>query len=204
MLRLACHAFDTKWHAQSLLLVLSALACHAWLLKWHAQVRLRSWRVTPSSSSGMPSLQLPSTPSLDCCTSVTRHAIQVARPWICELFKLGVPCLGPQVARPSGFLELACHAFDTKWHAIVEVLLGMVSWRATPLCSSGTPIVVACHAQSLARHALMHAWTSSLDFSTAVSRLAPGVPRQCIFVAFAPKWHANFTHPASCLSSTHF
>ncbi|KAL4343940.1 hypothetical protein AHAS_Ahas11G0128600 [Arachis hypogaea] len=23
-------------------------------------------------------------------------------------------------------LGLACHAFDTKWHAIVEVLLGMV------------------------------------------------------------------------------
>ncbi|QHN77316.1 uncharacterized protein DS421_19g651570 [Arachis hypogaea] len=141
MLRLACHAFDTKWHAQSLLLVLCALACHAWLLKWHAQVRLRSWRATPSSSSGTPSLQLPSAPSLDCCTSVPRHAVQVARPWICELFKLGVPRLGSQVARPSGFLELACHAFDTKWHAIVEVLLGMVSWRGTPLCSSGTPIV---------------------------------------------------------------
>ena len=105
-------------------------------------MRLRGWRATPSTSSGTPSLQLPSAPSLDCCTSVTRHAIPVARPWICELFKLGVPCLGSQVARPSDFLGLACHAFDIKWHAIVKVLLGMVSWRATPLCSSGTPIVV--------------------------------------------------------------
>ncbi|QHN85996.1 uncharacterized protein DS421_16g542140 [Arachis hypogaea] len=96
----------------------------------------------PSTSSGTPSLQLPLAPSLDYCTSVPRHAVQVARPWICELFKLGVPHLGSHVARPSDFLELACHAFDTKWHAIVKVLLGMASWRATPLCSSGTPIVV--------------------------------------------------------------
>ncbi|KAL4276728.1 hypothetical protein AHAS_Ahas20G0236200 [Arachis hypogaea] len=59
--------------------------------------------------SATPSLQLPSTPSLDCCTSVPRHAVQVARPWICELFKLGVPRLGSQVALRSGFLELACH-----------------------------------------------------------------------------------------------
>ncbi|KAL4306553.1 hypothetical protein AHAS_Ahas16G0189800 [Arachis hypogaea] len=128
---------------------------------------------------------------------VPRHAAQVARPWICELFKLGVPRLGSQVARPSDFLGLACHAFDTKWHAIVKVLLGIVSWRATPLCSSGMPIFLACHA-------LMHASTSSLDFSTGVPRLAPGVPCQCIFVAFAPKWHASFTRPASCFSSTHF
>ncbi|QHN77805.1 uncharacterized protein DS421_19g655990 [Arachis hypogaea] len=96
----------------------------------------------PSILSGTPSLQLPSAPSLDYCTSVPRHAAQVACPWTCELFKLGVPRLGSQVARPSDFLGLACHAFDTKCHAIVEVLLGMVSWRATPLCSSGTPIVV--------------------------------------------------------------
>ncbi|KAL4337294.1 hypothetical protein AHAS_Ahas12G0095800 [Arachis hypogaea] len=32
----------------------------------------------------------------------------------------------------------------------------------------------------------MHAWTSLLEFSTGVPRLAPGVPRQCIFVALAP------------------
>ncbi|KAL4329397.1 hypothetical protein AHAS_Ahas13G0296000 [Arachis hypogaea] len=50
----------------------------------------------------------------------------------------------------------------------------------------------------------MHGWTSSLDFSTGMPLLAPGVPRQCIFVAFAPKWHASFTRPASCLSSTYF
>ncbi|KAL4276366.1 hypothetical protein AHAS_Ahas20G0200000 [Arachis hypogaea] len=82
----------------------------------------------------------------------------------------------------------------------------MVSWHATPLCSSGTPIVIdgsACHAQFLACHALMHAWTS-LDFSSGVPRLAPDMPRQCIFVAFASKWHASFTYLASCLSSTHF
>ncbi|KAL4356862.1 hypothetical protein AHAS_Ahas09G0129100 [Arachis hypogaea] len=75
-----------------------------------------------------------------------------------------MPRLRLQVARPSDFLELAYHAFDTKWHAIVEVLLKM----------------------SLACHAHIHAWTSSLDFSTGVPRLAPSVPRQCIFVAFAP------------------
>ncbi|QHN92874.1 uncharacterized protein DS421_17g587730 [Arachis hypogaea] len=100
------------------------------------------WHVTPGCSSGTPSLQLPLAPSLDCCTSVPRHAAQVARPWFCELFKLGVPRLGSQVAHLSDFLGLACHTFDTKWHAIVKVLLGMESWRATPLCSSGTPIVV--------------------------------------------------------------
>ncbi|KAL4391171.1 hypothetical protein AHAS_Ahas03G0218400 [Arachis hypogaea] len=32
----------------------------------------------------------------------------------------------------------------------------------------------------------MHAWISPLEFSTSVPRPAPGVPRQCIFVAFAP------------------
>ncbi|QHN77754.1 uncharacterized protein DS421_19g655490 [Arachis hypogaea] len=151
----------------------------------------------PSIPSGTPSFQLPSAPSMDCCTSVPRHVAQVARSWIRELFKLGVPHLCSQVARPSDFLELACHAFDTKWHAILEVLLGMVSWRATPICSSGTPIVVdessvprpfcvlhfalwdfvlACHAQFLACHAHMHAWTSSLDFSIDVPCPAPGVP----------------------------
>ncbi|KAL4337314.1 hypothetical protein AHAS_Ahas12G0097800 [Arachis hypogaea] len=40
-----------------------------------------------------------------------------------------MPCLGSQVACPSDFFGLACHAFDTNWHA-------------TPLCSSGTPIVI--------------------------------------------------------------
>ncbi|KAL4356883.1 hypothetical protein AHAS_Ahas09G0131200 [Arachis hypogaea] len=142
----------------------------------------------------MPSLQLPSAPSLDHCTSVPCHASQVAHPCICVLFKLGVPRLGFQVARQSDFLELACHAFDT-------------NWRVTPLYSSGTPIVVdgsACHAQSLACHVHMHAWISLLEFSTGVQRLAPVVPHQCIFVAFAPKWHANFTRPASCLSASHF
>ncbi|KAL4315905.1 hypothetical protein AHAS_Ahas15G0231800 [Arachis hypogaea] len=99
------------------------------------------WRATPSTSSGTPSLQLPSAPSLDYCTSVPCHAAQVARPYICGLFKLGMPLLDPQVARPSDFLELACHTFDTKWHAIVKVPPGVVSWRATPLGSSGMPIV---------------------------------------------------------------
>ncbi|KAL4287573.1 hypothetical protein AHAS_Ahas19G0199700 [Arachis hypogaea] len=81
-----------------------------------------------------------------------------------------VPRLGSQVARPSDFLGLTCHAFNT-------------NWRATPLCSSGTPIVIdgpALWNFVLACHTHMHAWTSSLDFST-------GVPR-----------------PASCLSSTQF
>ncbi|KAL4374039.1 hypothetical protein AHAS_Ahas05G0141900 [Arachis hypogaea] len=86
----------------------------------------------PSTSSGTPSLQLPSAPSLDHCASVLRHAAQVARPCICALFKLGVPRLGLQVARQGDFLELACHAFDTKWHAIVEVLLEMRSYQHPP------------------------------------------------------------------------
>ncbi|KAL4397101.1 hypothetical protein AHAS_Ahas01G0158200 [Arachis hypogaea] len=50
----------------------------------------------------------------------------------------------------------------------------------------------------------MHAWISLLEFSTGVPRLAPGMPRQCIFVVFALKWHASFTRPAFCLSSSHF
>ncbi|QHO23670.1 uncharacterized protein DS421_12g365540 [Arachis hypogaea] len=115
MLGLACHAFDTKWHALSLLLL--------------------------SLCVGVPCL-VAQVARLSDVESVPRHAVQVACPWICELFKLGVPRLGSQVARPSDFLELACHAFDTKWHAIVGVLLGMVGWRATPLCSSGTPIIL--------------------------------------------------------------
>ncbi|KAL4391031.1 hypothetical protein AHAS_Ahas03G0204400 [Arachis hypogaea] len=65
-----------------------------------------------------------------------RHAAQVARPYICGFLKLGMPWLVPQVARPSDFLMLACHTFDTKWHAHG----GMMSWHATPLGSSGTPI----------------------------------------------------------------
>ncbi|QHO57869.1 uncharacterized protein DS421_3g85920 [Arachis hypogaea] len=178
----------------------------------------------PSTSSGTPSLQLPSAPTLDHCTNVPCHVAQVAHPCICALFKLGVPRLGLQVARQSDFLELACHAFDTKWHTIMEVLREMVSWHATPSTSSGTPIVVdgsgvpcpfyvlhlafwnfvlACHAQSLACHTHMHAWISLLEFSTGVPCLALGMPRQYIFVAFAPKWHASFTRPASCLSSSH-
>ncbi|KAL4306446.1 hypothetical protein AHAS_Ahas16G0179100 [Arachis hypogaea] len=50
----------------------------------------------------------------------------------------------------------------------------------------------------------MHAWISPLEFSTGVPRLAPSVPRQYIFVAFAPKWHASSTRLASYLSSSHF
>ncbi|KAL4315707.1 hypothetical protein AHAS_Ahas15G0212000 [Arachis hypogaea] len=147
------------------------LACHTWLLKWHAQVKNGEWRATPLIPSGTPhviGLLHPPWKLIPACHAhdlvlvpvvgvphlslqmarhsdmigVPRHAVQVARPWICELFRLGVPCLGSQVARPSDFLELACHSFDTKWHAIVEVLLGMVSWRATPLCSSGTPMII--------------------------------------------------------------
>ncbi|QHO12163.1 uncharacterized protein DS421_15g504510 [Arachis hypogaea] len=134
---LACHTWLLKWHAQvkngewrATPLIPSGtphLACHASAFKWHAIVTCLGWRATPSIPSGTPSLQFPSAPSLDYCTSVPRHAVQVARPWICELFRLGVPRLGSQVARPSDFLELAYHAFDTKWHAMVEVLLGMVS-----------------------------------------------------------------------------
>ncbi|QHN77757.1 uncharacterized protein DS421_19g655520 [Arachis hypogaea] len=90
------------------------------------------WRATPGRSSDTP--------------NVPRHAAQVARPYICGLFRLGVPRLDPQVARPSDFLELVCHAFDTKWHAIVKVPPGVVTWRAMPLGPSGTPV---SHAQLL-------------------------------------------------------
>ncbi|QHO01868.1 uncharacterized protein DS421_13g418890 [Arachis hypogaea] len=91
----------------------------------------------------------------------------------CELFKLGVPHLGSQVARPSDFFGLACHAFDTKWHAIVNVLLGMVSWRATPLCSSGTPIVVD---ESGVPRPFCVLHCSSLEFCISVPRPFSGVP----------------------------
>ncbi|KAL4391284.1 hypothetical protein AHAS_Ahas03G0229700 [Arachis hypogaea] len=182
-LGLACDAFDAKWHAQFMLVFSCALP-----------------------------------PSLDHCTSVPRHVAQVARPCICALFKFGVPCLGLQVARQSDFLELACHAFDTKWHTVVEVLFEVMSWRAMPGSSNGTPIVIdgsdmprpscvllfALWNLLLACHAHMHAWIYLLEFSTGVPRLVPSVPRQCIFVAFALNWHASFTCPASCFSSTHF
>ncbi|KAL4374169.1 hypothetical protein AHAS_Ahas05G0154900 [Arachis hypogaea] len=182
----------------------------------------------PSTSSGTPSLHLPSAPSPDHCTSVPRHVAQVARLCICALFKFCVPRLDLQVARQSDFLELACHAFDTKWHTVVEVLFEVMSWRAMPIVvdGSGVPrpawratpflcppfcslefitsvprplwnLILACHAH-------MHAWIYLLEFSTGVPRLVPGVPCQCFFVAFALKWHASFTRPASCLSSTHF
>ncbi|KAL4357130.1 hypothetical protein AHAS_Ahas09G0155900 [Arachis hypogaea] len=156
------------------------LAYHAFDTKWHAQVRLRGWRAMPSTLSGMPSLQLPSVPSLDHCTSVPRHAAQVARPCICTLFKLGVPRLGLQVACQSDFFELACHAFNTKWHAVVEVLLEVASWRATPSTSSGTPIVVdGSGMPRLTWHAtpLLFLPFCSLKFCTSVPRLVPGVPR---------------------------
>ncbi|QHN86262.1 uncharacterized protein DS421_16g544600 [Arachis hypogaea] len=128
----------------------------------------------PGCSSGTPSLQLPSAPSLDCCTSMPCHAAQVARPWFCELFKLGMPRLGSQVAHPSDILGLACHAFDSKWHTVVKVLLGMESWRATPLCSSGMPIVV--DKSGMPRpFCVLH--SSSLEFCASVPRPVSGVPR---------------------------
>ncbi|QHN82493.1 uncharacterized protein DS421_20g696350 [Arachis hypogaea] len=138
-------------------------------------------RATPGYSSRTPSLQLPSAPSLDCCSSMPRHAAQVAHSWICELFKLGVPRLRSQVARPSDFLGLACHAFDTKWHAIVKVLLEMVSWRATPLCSSGTPIVVdgsGVPRPTWRATPLLCSLFGSLEFCISVPRPVSGVPRQ--------------------------
>ncbi|QHO34859.1 uncharacterized protein DS421_9g270630 [Arachis hypogaea] len=128
----------------------------------------------------MPSLQLPSAPSLDHCTNVPRHAGQAAHPCNCALFKLGVPRLGLQVARQSDFLELACHAFDTKWHAIVEVLLEVVSWRAMPSTSSGTPIVVdgsGVSRPTWRAMPLLFPPFCSPKFCTSVPRLVPGVPR---------------------------
>ncbi|QHO12298.1 uncharacterized protein DS421_15g505730 [Arachis hypogaea] len=81
MLGLACHAFDTKWHAQSLLL-------------------------------------------LSLC--------------------IGMPRLVAQVARLSEVERLACHAFDFKWHAQSSIAFspfsGLLYQRATPCCSSGTPM----------------------------------------------------------------
>ncbi|KAL4357101.1 hypothetical protein AHAS_Ahas09G0153000 [Arachis hypogaea] len=103
MLGLACHAFDTKWHAQSLLLLSLCISVPCLV----AQVA-----------------------RLSEVESVPRHGAQVARPCICALFM--------HLCTSWSWRD----AFDTKWYAIVEVLLEMVSWRAMPLCSSGTPIVV--------------------------------------------------------------
>ncbi|KAL4306508.1 hypothetical protein AHAS_Ahas16G0185300 [Arachis hypogaea] len=100
------------------------------------------WRATPGRSSGTP-----------------------------KLFKLSVPRLDPQVACPSDFLELASHAFNTKWHAIVKVPPGVMGWCATPLGSSGTPIV----ADGVSRpFCVLHC--CSLELCTSVPRLVPGVP----------------------------
>ncbi|KAL4344695.1 hypothetical protein AHAS_Ahas11G0204100 [Arachis hypogaea] len=84
--KLACHAFDTKWHIQ---------------------------------------LFGPSPPPLETCTGVPRLDVHVVHPYWCVSFKLGVPRLGRQVARASVGLGLACHAFDTKWHAQVLFPSGM-------------------------------------------------------------------------------
>ncbi|KAL4329704.1 hypothetical protein AHAS_Ahas13G0326700 [Arachis hypogaea] len=157
---MACHALNTKWHAHvfGLLHPFWKLVpvCHAHDLalvptagvpcpafKWHTIVRFLNWRATPSIPSGTLSPYFGHFCALAChaCTSVPRHAGQVARPYNCGLLKLGVPRLVPQMARPSDFLELACYAFDTKWHAIVMFPPGVVSWHARPLGSSGTPTV---------------------------------------------------------------
>ncbi|KAL4276299.1 hypothetical protein AHAS_Ahas20G0193300 [Arachis hypogaea] len=141
---LACHAWMLKWHAQVrieswratpstpsdtpsfALVFLSAgvprldlhvahpsddlkLACHAFDTKWHVQ---------PFG---------PSTPSLETCTGVPHLDAQVARPLYCGSSKLGVPRLDLQVARPSDELKLACHAFNTKWHAQVIVSSGLMN-----------------------------------------------------------------------------
>ncbi|KAL4391282.1 hypothetical protein AHAS_Ahas03G0229500 [Arachis hypogaea] len=128
------------------------LVCHAFELKWQP---------------------------FDFSTFVPRYTAQVARPCICAFFKLGVPRLGLQVARQSDFLELACHAFDTKWHAVVEVLLEVVSWHATPLTSSGMPIVVdgsGVPRPTWRATPLLFPPFYSLKFCTSVPRLVPGVP----------------------------
>ncbi|KAL4276100.1 hypothetical protein AHAS_Ahas20G0173400 [Arachis hypogaea] len=83
----------------------------------------------------------PLPPPLETCTGVPRVGVQVARPCWCDSFKPGVPRLGPKVARPSVGLALACHAFDTKWHAQCMSPSGLVNWRATTTSSSGTPMV---------------------------------------------------------------
>ncbi|KAL4374263.1 hypothetical protein AHAS_Ahas05G0164300 [Arachis hypogaea] len=93
------------WHAQG-------LACHAPL-----NASSSFWRAMPHHLSGTPSSFGPLSPPLENTTSVSRHETGVPRPSLALVPKVGVPRLDVQVACQSGTIELACHTFDTKWHA---------------------------------------------------------------------------------------
>ncbi|KAL4371601.1 hypothetical protein AHAS_Ahas06G0182100 [Arachis hypogaea] len=75
------------------------------------------WRATPHLPGDTPEFTGPLIPPLENTTSMPRHETGVSRLSFAMVLEVGVPRLDVQVARQSGMIELACHAFDTKWHA---------------------------------------------------------------------------------------
>ncbi|KAL4356961.1 hypothetical protein AHAS_Ahas09G0139000 [Arachis hypogaea] len=75
------------------------------------------WRATPHLPSSTPEFTGPLISPLKNTTSVPRHETGVSRPSFAMVPEVGVPRLDVQVAHQSEMIELACHGFDTKWHA---------------------------------------------------------------------------------------
>ncbi|KAL4287499.1 hypothetical protein AHAS_Ahas19G0192300 [Arachis hypogaea] len=191
---LACHALasclarllwkvELEWHAQG-------LACHApFVSEWFLCLACHA-----TSSSGMPQCFALND------TGVPRLVAQVARPseeWLaCHAHDLvlvpvvSMPCLSLQVARHSEMLSVPCHTAQVACPWICELFkLGMPR-LGSQVARPSDFLGLACHAFDTKWHAIVKvllgiAWNSSLDFSTGVPHPAPGVPRQCIFVAFA-------------------
>ncbi|KAL4381112.1 hypothetical protein AHAS_Ahas04G0100900 [Arachis hypogaea] len=110
----------------------------------------------PHHPSGTPSSFGPLSPPLKNTTSVPCHETGVPRPSLALVPKVGVPRLDAQVACQSGIIELACHAFDTKWHALVRLLelachAFDTKWHAQPFYWPSC--LLACHAWLLKWHA---------------------------------------------------
>ncbi|KAL4286943.1 hypothetical protein AHAS_Ahas19G0136700 [Arachis hypogaea] len=70
----------------------------------------------PHLPSGTPEFTGPLIPPLENTTSVPCHETGMSRHSFAMVPEVGVPRLDVQVARQSEMIELACHAFDTKWH----------------------------------------------------------------------------------------
>ncbi|KAL4357048.1 hypothetical protein AHAS_Ahas09G0147700 [Arachis hypogaea] len=99
------------------------------------------WRATPHLPSGTPKFIGPLIPPLENTTSMPRHETGVSRPSFALVPEVGVPCLDVQVAHQSAMIELACHAFDTKWHAqlyLASLGSGVPCLITQVACLSGT------------------------------------------------------------------
>ncbi|KAL4371340.1 hypothetical protein AHAS_Ahas06G0156000 [Arachis hypogaea] len=64
-----------------------------------------------------------------------------------------MPRLDLQVARQSEFLGLACHAFDTKWHAQILLVMSGVPRLVAQAARQSEIERLACHAFDFKWHA---------------------------------------------------